>query len=148
MKTILLLIAMPLCYSSYAQHVTIKKDTIFNGKIPVALIAERQDVIVRYQISSFVGDPLIRISGARTDLDGKPAYVINFLNNRKKAMVAAAKVPNDIVKEIVYGHVITRAGAIDTLAENIFIKNHPLPAGYTDVNRPMEPGRKIRVPKK
>ena len=148
MKVLLLLFAIVACGSAHAQQVTISRDTIYNSNRPLALIAERKELPVRYHISSFGGDPLVRISDARMELNGKPAYVVTFINNKKKAMLTSENRPLDIVKELVNYHVMTRMGAIDTLAENIFIKNHPLPKGYADVDRPMEPGHRIRIPKK
>lgn len=148
MKAAHVILAICFCASARAQQVTIRRDTIYNGNRPLALLSERKEIPVRYFISSFYGDPLIRISDARIEVGGKPAYVVTFPGNRKKGMLTAAHRPKDIVTEIVNYHVITRMGTIDTLAENIFIKEHPLPKGYTDVDRPMEPGNRIRIPKK
>jgi len=124
---------------SFAQQVSLKKDTILVGNKPFALLQENVGKRKHCYINSFNGDQLIEVHNARIEIKGKPADVVTFLNDKRQAMVVKQNpFPLLLIKELVKHNIIINGIVIDTHAETLFINIHQLPEGYTDIEQLIE----------
>lgn len=124
---------------SFAQRVSLKKDTILIGKTPVALLVTGVRKPIGYLINSLSGQELIETHNARIEIKGQPAYVVTFLNDHKQAIVTKQKpFPLALIKELVKYNMIISGNIIDPRSETLFINTHPVPEGYTDIEQLIE----------
>lgn len=124
-----------------AQSVSFHKDTIFSGKTKLAIWKQGTKKPVRYAIFSLDGKQLADLHDGRVDINGEPGYVFTFLNDGKKCMVVKdAAFPKSLQQEIVRKKLIV-GPAINDQSEAVFLKAHPLPQGYIDVEELSEGDR-------
>ena len=137
-KNPLFFIAMFLTVSSFAQSISIKKDVIYVDSKAVGNCKMTQKQPLKYAVSTLYGKALITIHYSRMEIKGVPGYIVTFLNDGKQAMIEQrAKTAESFVAEIMKSHLIENE-AVNEQAEAIFINNHPLPEGYTDIDKLIE----------
>jgi len=124
---------------SFAQQITLKKDTILIGNKPFALLQESKGQFKRYYINSLYGEQLIEMHNSRIEIKGKPAYVVTFLNDHRQAMVVKQNpFPLSLIRELLKYNIMIGGDVIDTRSETLFINTHQLPEGYTDIDQLIE----------
>lgn len=135
----LLISTIFIVHTSLAQNVTLKHDTIFANKNPYAIFKKGKTQPLRYAIYSFDDKALMKLHSGRIDIKGLPGYVVTFLNDRKQGMVIKdGNFPLPFIREIVKYNVINTGSSVNAQSESEFIKAHPLPDGYTDVEQFMD----------
>ncbi len=141
MKRIILVLVLLLLFSVdilSAQSVFLKKDTIVAGKTNYALFKKGNTQPLEYFVYNLKGVELLEMHCGRIEINGKPGYVVNFLNDMKQAMITKdAGFPSTFIKEIVSRQLIV-GNMIDKESELKFIAANPLPVGYTDVEQLIE----------
>jgi len=140
MKNRLLFIALVFTsYSTLAQNVSLKKDTILSGKKAYAIFKKNNSTPSRYFIYSLAGKELMEIHYGHINEKEKPLYIITFSNDHKQAMIGKQPgFPKSLILEIVKYNLIDNGLAINDRSELQFIKAHSLPDGYTDLDQLIE----------
>ena len=152
MKNIaLLLVTVLVSSASFAQNVSLKKDTIYLDKTPVALFQRSNSKPVRYFLATLKGARLMELHDARIDVNSKPGIVVAFLSDHRQAMITQGDdFPLSFLKEITRIGFIISGPQIKPTLESEFIKVHPLPAGYIDVeqfmDKPLDRARELQQP--
>lgn len=125
--------------NSFAQKILLKKDTIFSGKTPYALWEQGKKKPVRHFIHGLDGKKLIELHDSRTDIKGKPGYVLTFLDDQKQCMVIKdAAYPVSLFKELTKYNLMCGDTTANREKKQAFIAAHPLPDGYHDVEQFIE----------
>jgi hypothetical protein len=133
-KEYIFLLLLLIASSSYAQRITIKNDTVIASSAPYAIF-KKGDGPMRYHINGLNQQPLLELHNSHLEIQGKPTYVITFLNDHRQALFTEQKpFPGFFLTEIIKCKLINN-GSIEPTAEKIFISTHPLPDGYTDVEQ-------------
>ena len=138
-KIALLICLVSIVACSFAQSVSLKNDTIYANKLPYALLKRVQAKSVGYSVLALDGTRLMELHNAHVDIKAKPAYVVTFLNDKKQGMVVSdAHFPVSFINEVVKYNVISKGASVNEQSELQFLKVHPLPDGYTDVDKLIE----------
>jgi len=137
-KNLLFFIAMILTVSCFAQSISLKKDVIYADGKAVGICKMTQKQPLKYAINTIEGKALITIHYSRMEIKGVPGYIITFLNDGRQAMITQrAKNAEPFVAEILKNHLMENE-VVNEPAEALFINNHPLPEGYTDIDKLIE----------
>ena len=122
-----------------AQSVVLKNDSVFvNKKLYTLFIPVRSSRNVD-AFFSFTGELLIEAHNGHINVKGKPGYVVTFLNDQQQCMIVKdGRFPLSFIKGVVQYDLIKNGTAVNEERELKFIKDHPMPDGYTDVDRLIE----------
>ena len=137
MKNVALLIGIIFIVQiSFAQNVTLKHDTIFADKTPYAIFKKAKTQPARYAVFALGGTELMELHSGRINVKGKPGYVVTFLSDHKQGMVIKdGNFPLSFLNVLVKYNLISKGMSVNAQTESEFIKAHPLPDGYTDVEQ-------------
>jgi len=143
MKNSIVLTALLLTvYATAAQNVHLRHDTIFAYGHPYAKFRSGNNKPERYAVHALNGVRLIELHDGRVEVNGKQGYVVTFWGDKRQAMVAKdAGFPFSFIKEMVK-HTLVAGMAINEAHETAFIKAHPMPDGYTDIEQLTDDVRK------
>jgi hypothetical protein len=123
-----------------AQTVHSKGDTVFANNKPCALLKQTHVVPPTYTIENLKRETLVKIYPGKIFIKGRQCYIVTFMNDKRQSALAEVKdIVNKLAVELIKSNVI-KDGAIDKAAEEKFIKKHPVPKGYEDVEQMSEYG--------
>ncbi len=135
-KVVLLIIGIAICYGTFGQSVSLKKDTIMVNRKPYALFKKTHEQPLKYIVYALGGLDLLEIHAGRVEIKGRPGYVVTFLNNSKQAMITKdSHFPISFFREMVKYDLVKNGASINETRALQFIKAHPMPDGYTDVEQ-------------
>ena len=133
LKNLFLSILLFSAMTGAAQSVYYKGEVIYVNNKPFAILKQTHVIPLTYAIESFGKDELIRIYPGKILVKGRQYYIVTFMNDGRQAIVPEVK---DIIKKLVMElakNDIIKEGMIHVKAEGLFIKKHPVPVGYEDV---------------
>lgn len=131
----LLLCAILCCASRFAgaQNMYAPTDTIFSGSKAILLLKQTHVLPPTYTIETFTGEMLVTLYPGKTNIEDKPCYIISFVKDGRQALVPET-IPHKLVQQLLSGNVL-KMGSVNTVAVERFIKKHPVPKGYQDVEQ-------------
>lgn len=130
-----LLSLLLLCACQYAGAQDFRTDTIYFSNKPAMLLKQTHVLPATYTIETFTNETLIRIYPGRTALKGKQYYIVTFVKDGRQALVPKKNdMPAQLLPELSNNKVLVDTG-INIQAEDDFIKKHPVPQGYQDVEQ-------------
>ena len=145
MKAVLFLSLLFCALSGDSQSIRYLGETIYASNKAFALLRQTHIIPKTYAIETLNNDELIRIYPGKTHIKGRPCYIITFVNDGRQAMLPDSKdFINKLVREIVKAEMI-KDNAVNTSAEELFIKAHPMPKGYEDVEQTRDFGEYFKV---
>ncbi len=140
MKTnILIIFCILLSGVAEAQNISLRKDTLYSDDEKYALFTKSPEQPYKYSVLGLDGAPLLTIHNGRIEVDGRPGYIITFENDKRQGIIGALPgFPQSVLAELVKSRLVEKGEFINVVAKAEFLNNHPLPAGYTDVDQLIE----------
>jgi len=133
MKSLIVIVPLSLLIAgnAFSQAISFRMDTVMVSHKPYVLLTKGGNG--KYLVRSLAGKGLMTLHDSRTDVNGKPGYVLMFSNGGEKCMVLNdGTFPKCFIAELVKAGVIDH-GEVNVLNQGVFERQHPMPAGYIDV---------------
>ena len=135
MRKVLLLIILFNTRVCIGQSVYYKGEDIYLNNKPFAVLKQTHVVPQTYTIETFNGTELIKIYPGKVAIKGQQYYVVTFITDSKQAMLKDTKnFINKLVVEFAKNNIVQN-NQVNIKAEMLFIKKHPMPKGYQDVEQ-------------
>jgi hypothetical protein len=135
MKYLLLLFAV-FCFADLsAQKISFHKDTVFADKLPYAVYHATIKSPPRDSLWTLSGEQIAALHSSRTEVKALPAYVLTFAaSGRECTLLRDKSFPASLLREMMKYKVLNTDHSPSPEGELNFIKAHPLPAGYIDID--------------
>ncbi|MES2701697.1 MAG: hypothetical protein V4649_03610 [Bacteroidota bacterium] len=139
-KLLLAAVATLASMQTYAQKTELRDITVYRDKKPYARLMKATNMPERYMVYNLKGKPVMEVHYGRIELQQKPAYVVTFLHDNRKGVITAEGSVQDAITNALTEYFLVNDKEVVPLTEEAFLKDHPLPAGYTDVDELIEQG--------